>query len=72
MILLIYSFVCAGSLLLCGLLCSFGEQELPGVVRAFLIAGASLAVERRLQGVWAQELWLPGPRAQAQSCDTQA
>ena len=72
MTLFIYLFVCAGSLLLCGLLSSFGEQELPVVVHVFLIAEASLAVERRLQSMWAQELWLPGPRAQAQSCDTQA
>ena len=49
-------------LLLRGLLSSFGEQELLVVVHAFLVAEVSLVVERGLQGVWAQELWLPGPR----------
>ena len=58
----IYFFGCAGSLLLRGLLSSVGEQELLVVVHAFLVAEASLVVERGLQGVWAQELWLPGPQ----------
>ena len=36
------------------------------VVYELLIAVASLAVEHRLWGTWAQYLWLPGSRAQAQ------
>ena len=30
-----------------------------------LVAVASLIVEPGLQGVWAQQVWLPGSRAQA-------
>ena len=62
-------FGCAGSSQLLGLFSSFKEQRLLSRCGA----QASLAVEHRLQGtcvlvaeVWAQWLWFPGSRAQAQ------
>ena len=53
----------------------------PAAVRGRLTAVASLVAEHRLLprvlrlqlcGMWAQVLWLPGPRAQAHSCCEQA
>ena len=38
----------------------------PSVVCRLLAAAASLAAEHRLQGAWAQQLQLPGFRAQVQ------
>ena len=67
-------FCCAGSLLVFGLLSSFSEQSLPSswVVQASHCCSFSCIEHRILSmqavgcGMRAQQLWLPGSRAQAQ------
>ena len=67
-IIFVSSFICscAGSLWLCGLCSSGGEQGLPSSCGVrLLIAMPSPVAQHRLQGTQAQQLQLPDSRAQA-------
>ena len=67
----LFIFGCPGSSLLCGLFSSCGER---GPVSSLLVSRSHFSLQSsgsRAHGLssfstWAQELWLPGSRAQAQ------